>query len=355
MLSFNRSVALLGAAALSVFSVRYEVFKRPEPTAAGPAFYATAPERNVSPTPRTENPKGPKNPFAVVQLDNPPTNQIDTRLEDQSVVADIETTEIKSCFNDCQQIVERIRLPYPFSDDQYEQALAHVDELAYFLNNNPGSRTDWINIASHAGGNKRQVILAAFALLDTEDQFSMGKALSISSNRRQRLDGVQFLSSIKPSVEDPDESIVPVFAEILQSEQDHYVRGAAVAALNKPELFRGDQEVLNVLSQVMYFDNDNAVRGEALLASARLIENPEDFFTESLDAVLSNAGEYQYFGVRALEEIMTRQTLNGLEISAENKFELGELVDKLLSPEFDDTPAEVRETVDDLYQRFYGS
>jgi len=221
--------------------------------------------------------------------------------------------------------------------------------LSIVLQENPELRSQWIELAGRTEGNNRQLIIAAFALLDKSDRLALGKSLSESTHTLARLDGVHLLARSDTL----DRTLAPILYNILQADQDQYVRAAAVAALNKPQLFYGDPEALSALAQVMYTDPDASVRGDALLASTQLSETPEDLFSVSLDATVSDASEYQLLGVRALEEIMNRQTMNGIELSVQNEFELDQMMQRLLESEYEHISTEVRRALDDLYQRFF--
>ena len=277
------------------------------------------------------------------------TNQIELPVTSTLENTQSDQTQTDICVEDCPQIVKTVEYPYALSDLEFENVLSSVDELADVLRENSELRSEWIELARHSTGNKRQVIIETFALLDAEDRLALGKALSESPSERHRLDGVQLLG--RPNT--MSKPLVPMFSDLLQTEQDQYVRGSAINALNQPDLFYGDQEVLEILEQVIYTDNNDAVRGEALLASTQLTENPVDLFYLSLDAVRSETHEYQKFGVRALEEILSRHTKNGDELSWQSSADMSQLVAEIMNPEFDDMPAEVRTTIDNLYHRFY--
>jgi len=328
-------------------------------TDAGPEFYTTLPEPTEKSTATDASYPAPltptvhrKDPLVVVADITESESEIDSEKDSEATT---ETAAVKTdattihCTNDCQHSIELMQLPFPLSDEDFEGVLADVDTLADYLRNNPSLVPEWIDLASRTDGNKRQVIIETFHLLDMEEHRLLGTALTESPNERHRLDGVQFLArSIML-----DKSMVPTFTNILQGEQDQYVRGAAVEALNKPDLFHGDEEVLSALSQVIYSDTNDAVRGEALLASARLTPDPEALFQLSLEAVRSHTNEYQQYGVRALEEVLTRQTMNGGELSWQSDSDLSQLMEDTLGTEYKNMPAEVRSTLDDLYYRFF--
>lgn len=255
-----------------------------------------------------------------------------------------------SCSVECVLTLELVRSPYELGDTEYDRALSTVDGLATELKENDGLVQELIELAVNASGNKRQLIISTFMLLDSSERIALGLALSESPYREQRLDGVALLTN--PAT--IDDSVVQMLVELLVVEQDNYVRSSAIQALNQPEVFSGDQAVLALLHNTIASDSDHAVRGEALLVNANLTDNPEQAFSESVDVIRFGNKDYQEYGVRTLEALIHRQTTqNGLELSAQNDVEIRALVTDLMNPEFDDMPSDTRHTLDDLYQRFF--
>lgn len=123
---------------------------------------------------------------------------------------------------------------------------------------------------------------------------------------------------------------------------------------SKPHKSSHNAHVLELLSQTIRDDANSAVRGEALVAIASLTDHPEQAFAVSLQAIRSGEAEYQLYAMRALETVINRQTTqNGLELSVQNTLDVHTLVDELMNPDFDELPIQVRQAIDELYQRYF--
>ena len=338
--TLKRSIVIIGALALLAIIINSNgEFSPFVKESNSPEFFTVLPSTN----PESQTSSKSNNPLAIK------SDATSTQVVENDALQSIELQPNIICAVDCKRTAEQIQLPFTLSDEDFEKALGNADELAVLLQDDPTLRSEWGDLATHTEGNKRQVIIATFSLLEREDRLALGTALSESAHNHARLDGVHLLASSNTM----DKPLAPIFYNILQSDQDQYVRAAAVAALNKPQLFYGDQDVLSVLEQVIYTDIDSGVRGAALLASTKLIEDPEELFSVSLEATVSDASEYQLSGVRALEEIMNRHTMDGHELSEQNEYELDQLMERLLLSENDQVSGEVRRALDDLYSRFY--
>lgn len=257
--------------------------------------------------------------------------------------------EVSGCGLSCEQAIEALQLPYEIADHEYEEYLSLVDHLATYLLSNVQLREEFVEIALQADGNKRKIIMAAFALLPEIDRLKLGQALIESSSEFHRLDGVHVLAS----TESISQYEVTEFSELLQNEQNVYVRHSVIQALNRPELFKGDAKVLTILSQVINTESDASVRGEALFVSARLSSDPQPLLFDSFNAIRSEQSEYQHYGVRALEEIFVRHTRSGGQVSEFDRSQLEQLVDDLMEPEFDNMPVNVRRNIEDIFERFF--
>lgn len=249
----------------------------------------------------------------------------------------------------CQQAIEVLKLPYEIADHDYEEYLSLAEQLAAYLRSNVQLSAEFIEIAEQAKGNKRKIIIAAFALLPEGDRLELGQALIKSNSEHHRLDGIQVLAS----TDSANLHWVNEFSELLLNEQNSYVRQSVVQALNRPEVFKGNAEVLNMLSQVIQTEGDALVRGEALLVSARLSSDPQSLLYDSFSAIRSEQVDYQQYGARAIEEIFIRHTRDGGQISEVDRNQLEQLVTDLVEPEFDSIPISVRRHIEDLFERFY--
>lgn len=267
----------------------------------------------------------------------------------KALTVDTEKTlaDTVACNENCSDTIDSILFPFDLTDAEFEEALVDVDALAARLRTDSHLRSELIDVAVYTHANKRNVIIAAFALLDHENRVRLGMALSASPYTQQRLDGVQLLGS----ADNMNKQLVSTFSEVLLLEQNEYVRSSAVKALNQTELFYGDQEVLDLLSAVIYSETNEGVRGEALLASANLTEFPEEMVHHTVDAIRTGGAEYKAFGARALDDIILRQTENGDQVSFQTDSELRGLVDEIMNPEYDDMSADTRKTLDDLVDR----
>jgi len=251
------------------------------------------------------------------------------------------------CNDLCQEKIEFLRLSSVLDDDEYEELLGLTDELAQYLRKNPAARTEFIEIASTTSGNKRSIIMAAFNKLDIEDRRLLGNALIESSDWHSRFDAISFLAKADLM----DEHLAQQFIDMIDIEPEYYVRNSIVKALNQPDKFHGNQDILNALEKIGYNDPNNSVRGEVLLARIKLEKDPEAVSDDVFSAIRSNQADYQRYGFRALEQIIIQKKLNGLENRSDYQDKTKELFDELMSPEYDDMPAELRKMADDLFER----
>ena len=253
------------------------------------------------------------------------------------------------CDKDCLEILELLRQSAEFSDFQLEHALRFTDELAAFLKSHSAAHRELINIAIESSGNTRRLIIAAFTQLEPDVQEQLGRELIASSGKVKRLDGVQLLASTKVM----DTTLIPYFEQLYASENDEHVREAIVRAFDRRDLLYGNTAALDFLTAVIHSDSSNAVRGDALLASARLSDDANFAVGNSLAAVRSQAGIYQVSGARALSEFINLHTINGHAISWQHKYDMEQLMDEIMTTDFDDMPAQARTELDNLYARFF--
>ena len=274
-------------------------------------------------------------------------NQIDSDPES----ADILTPEPDDlyCGERCLDGIEILRFPSGLTDHEYENLLGRIAELATFLRNNPAARAEFIELADTGDADKRSVIMDVFNQLDVNARRSLGEALIEASDWHSRFDGVRFLA--QPDI--MDNQFAQRFSDMLILESNHYVRTSLVKALNQPDKFYGDEEILYVLEQVGYGDRDNIVRGESLLARVQLEQEPEAVFYDVMSAIRSKESDYQGYGLRALEQIITRKSQSLQELSLVNQDEAKNLFLELMNPEYDDMPANLRKMADDLYERYF--
>lgn len=263
--------------------------------------------------------------------------------------SDVSVSDDLYCSDLCRESMKVLRFPAVLTDDEYEELLGRIGELAAYLRKNSAVRAEFLELADTEDGDKRSVIMAVFNQLDINARWSLGEVLIESSDWHSRFDGISFLA--QPDI--MDEQLAQRFSDMLAVDSDHYVRSSIIKALNQPDKFYGNQEILNALEQVGYSDQNNTVRGEALLARVQLEQAPETVFYDVFSAIRSNEAGYQGYGLRALEKIVTRQTLDGLEISWEYQDEAKYLFDELMSPEYGDMPADLRKMADDLLERFF--
>ena len=298
------------------------------------------------------------NPFALTERSEASISRISPSSVNNSEITDSfdktnatltgADTESLDCGLQCKQAIEVLKLPYRIADDEYEELHSQASQLATYLQSNSQRLNEFVEIALHADGNKRKIIIAAFTLLPESDRLVLGQALIQSQSEYHRLDGIHVLAG----TESMSQLWVTEFSELLINEQNEYVRHSVVQALNRPEIFEGDAKVLATLTQVIQSGSDASVRGEALLVSARLTHDPQPLLYDSFSAIRSEQSEYQEYGVRAVEEILVRHTRSGGQISDYDRNQLEQLVIDLMEPEFDNIPADVRRNIEALYERF---
>lgn len=286
---------------------------------------------------------------------SPPPTSIsevsDTQHENASEYLNVSMSEINTidCNYTCRDNIELLSLSSVLDDDKYEELLGRTDEIAQYLRENPAAKQTLIEIASTAGGDKRSVIMAAFNKLDIDARRSLGDVLIESSDWHSRFDAISFLA--QPDI--MNEQVTQKFTDMLDIESEYYVRSSIIKAFNQPDKFYGNQNILNTLEQVVYNDEDNSVRGEALLTRIKLEKEPETVFYDVFSAISSNEGDYQSYGFRALEQIIIEKKSNGLEISSDYQDKTKYLFEELMTPEYDDMPAELRKMADDIYERYF--
>lgn len=287
-------------------------------------------------------------------VSSPPTSiseVSDTQHENASEYLNVSMSEINTidCNYTCRDNIELLSLSSVLDDDKYEELLGRTDEIAQYLRENPAAKKALIEIASTAGGDKRSVIMAAFNKLDIDARRSLGDVLIESSDWHSRFDAISFLA--QPDI--MNEQVTQKFTDMLDIESEYYVRSSIIKAFNQPDKFYDNQNILNTLEQVVYNDEDNSVRGEALLTRIKLEKEPETVFYDVFSAISSNEGDYQSYGFRALEQIIIEKKSNGLEISSDYQDKTKYLFEELMTPEYDDMPAELRKMADDIYERYF--
>ncbi len=312
---------------------------------------------NAPQAPRKSQPVQGTNPFALA--DSSEANAISVLADNNDEITDFfdqaniipagVNSESSDCSLQCKQTIEILKLPYRIADDEFEKLHAQALQLAVYLQSNSQMLDEFIDIAVQADGNKRKIIIAAFAQLTESDRLALGQALIDSPSAHHRLDGIHLLTG----TESMSELWVDEFSELLSNEQNGYVRQSVVQALNRPEIFEGDAKVLTMLSQVIQSDGDASVRGEALLVSARLTHDPQPLLYDSFSAIRSEQSVDQQYGVRAMAEIFDRHTRSGGQISEYDRNQLEQLVIDLMEPKFDNIAADVRSNIEDLYERFH--
>lgn len=250
----------------------------------------------------------------------------------------------QSCGEPCRDILDKIDFPFSLTDEEYEDGLGNTEALAEHLKLNPQLVQSWIDVASQAKGNKRSLILATFSLLDTEHQQAMGIALMDSPSYSHRMDAVRLLSSNTVM----NHEHVSLFADRLLNEPNNYVRSALVKALNQPHSSLERKTLIASLEPVLDNDLDYTVRGEALLAIVDLHEHPQLALDQALAAVHSDVDVLQEYGARALQAIVTRQSIEGIILNSAQQYALRELKDNLTASQFDDMPFAARKLIDNL-------
>ena len=278
-------------------------------------------------------------------------NPVDKKVDDENWDAwnlYVENLQ-ESCDERCSTIQKLLEPSRVMSDSELEHSLGMTDELAETLIDNPERQRELIDLALHASGNTRSLIIFAFNQMEPAVQRQLGIALAESDLRPQRLDGIQLLSS----AEVIDEEMVPLFEELYSSETDTYVREAIVKGLDRPDRFRDNAAVVEFLTTVVHYETDNTVRGGALLASVRISDDADFAISQSLDAVRSDAGDYQDYGVRALSDFVDIHTINGNKISTQHQLEIEQLMSEIMTDEFNDMPMQARTELDNLYSRFF--
>ena len=295
---------------------------------------------DTSSTPLTVS-SSPTSPFEINRTQH-------ENASEQLNVSMSETNTI-DCNHTCRDNIELLSLSSVLDDDKYEELLGRTDEIAQYLRENPAAKKALIEIASTTGGDKRSVIMAAFNKLDIDARRSLGDVLIESSDWHSRFDAISFLS--QPDI--MNEQVTQKFTDMLDIESEYYVRSSIIKAFNQPDKFSGNQDILNTLEQVVYNDEDNSVRGEALLTRIKLEKEPEAVFYDVFSAISSNEGDYQSYGFRALEQIIIEKKSNGVEISSDYQDKTKYLFEELMTPEYDDMPAELRKMADEIYERHF--
>ena len=275
--------------------------------------------------------------------------EVDQVIKNDFKHSQISITNETHCSEHCNDSLELLGLPDILTDEEYEKAISKAEDLAEYLKNNPDALTEFLELAKTDDSDKRSVIIAVFNLLDIEERLLLGEVLLESSSFRSRSDGVKFLS--QPDI--MDEEITQKFSEMLAAESEQFVRTALIKALNEPERLYGHRDVLNVLEKVSNEEVDGVVRGEALLARVQLEENPEQVFSDSVAAIRSDTSEYQLYGLRALNQIITLQNLDDLELSQENKDAARSLFDELRNSGYDEVPLVVLREANIIYDRYF--
>ena len=256
-----------------------------------------------------------------------------------------------SCSEQCKATLEALNFVADIDDSHFETILANAEEIAAALSQNDDARADMITLAANTDdGNKRKIIMAAFRYLPQSDQELLGLTLTDSLDATQRKSGVDFLASF--GAEQP--SLVGKLTSLLETEGDEYVRDSLIKALNQPEHLKGDQQVLDVLYDVVRSDPDPNVRGEALIASVDLLNDPEDILPDTLSAIQSSDDDYQFYGLRSLELILSKETVDPSSTSWSRQQALTAL-DEILAPDNSEGASEATLSLaDELYERLFG-
>lgn len=260
----------------------------------------------------------------------------------------IPSTDTHDCDNNCQEHIELLGFKAELTDEKYEELLNRSHELATYLRENPNVQAEFIELASNASPNQRNIIITVFNQLDLNARSALGEALIESSDWHSRFDGISFLAQ----EELMNEQLAQHFLDILPAESEYYVRSNIVKALNQPDKFYGHQDIINTLEEIEYSDENNTVRGEALLARIQLETNPEAVFNDTFLAIRSDETEYQNYGLRALEKIINKKTSNDSPISWEYQNEAKALTQELLSTKYDHLSANFHKTANNLLAPF---
>jgi len=273
----------------------------------------------------------------------------DSKAEPVNVSVSNSAVEDSYCSEQCREDLELLRLQVGLNDDEYEKILGRSDELAAYLKQNPTLIKEILELARTADGDTRSVIMALFDQLDISARELLGHVLIESSDWRSRFDGINFLAQSDIM----DKQLAQRFSDMLDVEENYYVRSSIVKAFNHPDKFYGSQEILSILEQLEYSDVDATVRGEALLVRVKLEQEPENVFYDVLSAIRSHEADYQGYGLRALEQIVTLKTRNQIELSWNNDYEAKLMFSELMNHEYYDMPLELRKIADGLQERLF--
>jgi len=91
-----------------------------------------------------------------------------------------------------------------------------------------------------------------------------------------------------------------------------------------------------------------------LLASIELLKDPQDIMTETFSAVQSSEEDYQFHGLRSLDLILNKESLDTPALSAVNKEQARDILRELVNSEYSEMSASSRSLADDIFKRHFG-
>ena len=273
----------------------------------------------------------------------------DEQPPESSEILNTSTAIDNHCDESCNKALKWLNIQNGLTDEEFEKAISMSDDLAIYLSGNPDAVLQFLELASTDDGDKRSFLMEVFNQLDIDDRLLLGEVFIQSADFRNRYDGVQFLA--QPEI--MHESLTQRFSEMLTVESDQLVRNALIQAFNQPEKFYADRQVLDILEKVSNEEADSMIRGEALLARVQLEEDPEQVFSDSIEAIRSGIGDYQLYGLRALEQIVKRQNFDEIELSQEVEDEAKSLFNELRNAGYDDTPINILSEANNIYMRHF--
>lgn len=210
------------------------------------------------------------------------------------------------CLGACLNMIAVLNNDVKIDDESYDEQSKLLAEFIVHLKTNSKARLDMIELASTTDdGNKRALIIEAFASLPSDQHIELGHALMTSSDWQVRANGVTLISS--PEIMTPEEA--KGFLSIYANEPNNHVKRAMLYALKNSETLRGDQVTLDYLSNVMLSDTNPEVRSEAMLTKLALQEDPLNAIPDAFMALTSGDPNFQFSAFIALDRIYDANNL----------------------------------------------
>lgn len=210
-------------------------------------------------------------------------------------------TEIEQpCLGPCLNTVAILTNNDKIDDESYEKLSRLLADFAAHLKTNPNARLDMIELAKTTkDGNKRALIIDAFASLPSDQRIALGHALTTSDDWQVRANGISVLSSSDIMTPDGAKALIKIYA----GEPNNHVKTSVLKSLKNVDSLRGDQATLDYLSGLMTYETDSSVKSEAMLTKLALQEDPLDSMPDVFMALSSGEAQFQSSALLALERI----------------------------------------------------